>query len=1335
MKFCVARHRAYWLAGGVKLTVRHFFRGYNFTEEVADRFFEYLDKEKRGMLDYAKFVNFIRPFLEGAINGTPLTARDLTSCRGAPDSVLEDMLEAFATEFTKALNRLEVPFEMTGSHKKRAPCGPKPTALRPVRARKLRGPNAEEERAKTFVQDLIDGALAEEVDVAGEDVTYCDESDEDTEDEVVSLSAPSDDEEDEEDESLGLASVVAQRVFHEAFLPDMQMQDSAEDVDDDFEDEFVEVEEVGDEFVMQQGMEHLCAKLGGELLSTTVEAACRGTLHETLAEGRKKPEIDIQAIEALGQQARPTLVRAAEDGSLGKALQEAQVETLRVETRDCLLAAARDGRLAAALQRKMAITEDSPQGVSEQATANTPVDVPRKPEPLEQDVKEKPTSTHAMPDVPFYLCPSVGTWLNPLAFPVQVPTKPEPVEQDVKEKAASTHAMPDLPFYLCPSVGTWLNPLAFPVQVPTKPEPVEQLSMGAMPDLRAACRAKRRIIGAVVRVPAESVPEDSTTSATSFKFNRPWVMAGSPAAGLRFKGPTRKEPDASREGPGKSSIAAMFEAMGSTELYRTDEKFPDGKLTMPGMLKSASAGSVSAFALDLGTTVSSQKLLAAPLTAARCSSVGALRSLKAEKAVKHGGTLPFLQKSGNRLPHVTSKKMQAWCSATPTMDGVFPGAGYTCHAQKDGAALVALKVRVTDERQDRLHEFDGKFQESLRILTSKALDRFGSLANAFRFVDLDRNCNMTRNETEYLFRLCNLPAELAVKFHDAVDTNGSGEISLQEFHAALAPYLSDEDQKRQQLKKKKRSSLSVRFTYFQCPGSMAGVVNSCRRALHGDPVPPLPAQQVILLGGASSPGSRMRTVPQESPGILGGRPAVRAPQQTRGVQIAAPLVFPGRCSTSSSIEMLAISAVQLPPQWMEKRDSVTFFAVDVISESGASWRVMRRYTDFLELKDQLGHVSSSFPAARFPKKHCFSCEGQKLEVRREALELWLRRATEHPRSSAEWLGPLRRFLESGRKFITTESSASAPAANNDQMEDDTLLEVLVPPGVRGGQLLTVSMPDGNMKTITLPKDAVCGSQLNFRYSYSRRTLSPADYLLKPYTPERADEDLRSASKRAASKEWNKHVDFELRNELRRLMQDVGDKLLLKFKHVRDAFKPLNLQRLGKITREEMHNFFRGFGHPEEVADRIFDLLDQEGKGEIEYSVFMSHFESVLGRDFRNFSEQPPIYLEDPIKCKEVNETADSLKRRLLTRSRNMKEAFRALDSDHDGQVSRSELRMFGKKVGVTMQSCDQLFDALDVEGVGSINFLQFTRIFPEGKNAGTPRAVYAKPVPQPPELL
>lgn len=35
-------------------------------------------------------------------------------------------------------------------------------------------------------------------------------------------------------------------------------------------------------------------------------------------------------------------------------------------------------------------------------------------------------------------------------------------------------------------------------------------------------------------------------------------------------------------------------------------------------------------------------------------------------------------------------------------------------------------------------------------------------------------------------------------------------------------------------------------------------------------------------------------------------------------------------------------------------------------------------------------------------------------------------------------------------------------------------------------------------------------------------------------------------------------------------QDIGDKLQLKFKHVRDAFKPLNLQR-------RVHRVHRDFG--------------------------------------------------------------------------------------------------------------------------------------------------------------
>jgi len=40
----------------------------------------------------------------------------------------------------------------------------------------------------------------------------------------------------------------------------------------------------------------------------------------------------------------------------------------------------------------------------------------------------------------------------------------------------------------------------------------------------------------------------------------------------------------------------------------------------------------------------------------------------------------------------------------------------------------------------------------------------------------------------------------------------------------------------------------------------------------------------------------------------------------------------------------------------------------------------------------------------------------------------------------------------------------------------------------------------------------------------------------------------------------KHFKVSLFHKVSNSLEDIGDKLQLKFKHVRDAFKPLNLQR-------------------------------------------------------------------------------------------------------------------------------------------------------------------------------
>merc|ERR1712146_672282 len=83
------------------------------------------------------------------------------------------------------------------------------------------------------------------------------------------------------------------------------------------------------------------------------------------------------------------------------------------------------------------------------------------------------------------------------------------------------------------------------------------------------------------------------------------------------------------------------------------------------------------------------------------------------------------------------------------------------------------------------------------------------------------------------------------------------------------------------------------------------------------------------------------------------------------------------------------------------------------------------------------------------------------------------------------------------------------------------------------------------------------------------------------------------------------VDVE--KEMRDIMKDIAEKLPLKFKHVRDAFRPLDLSRNGKITQTEMRSFLRGFCWPHEVANRFFKALDDGNRGEIDYNAFMSHF--------------------------------------------------------------------------------------------------------------------------------
>lgn len=234
---------------------------------------------------------------------------------------------------------------------------------------------------------------------------------------------------------------------------------------------------------------------------------------------------------------------------------------------------------------------------------------------------------------------------------------------------------------------------------------------------------------------------------------------------------------------------------------------------------------------------------------------------------------------------------------------------------------------------------------------------------------------------------------------------------------------------------------------------------------------PLPVQQVVVLPYQAGQGVGM--MPPMIP-----RPAVLA--QT------APIA---RASADANLQPLGVCGVRLPAALLEERASVRFFAIDVTSEEGRSWRVMRRFNDFWQLKEQLGPSARKLPGAPFPRKLLFACSGDKLEQRREQLELWLGSVIQQPR--ADWIGVLRVFLQTGRQMIDLPTP---PQHRQDRQAleaaQDWRVEIEVPSHVSTGQLLAVSLPDGRSLNFTVPK-GVSGSKIELKYDPSQKTLELA----------------------------------------------------------------------------------------------------------------------------------------------------------------------------------------------------------------------------------------------------
>merc|ERR1719316_2606773 len=146
----------------------------------------------------------------------------------------------------------------------------------------------------------------------------------------------------------------------------------------------------------------------------------------------------------------------------------------------------------------------------------------------------------------------------------------------------------------------------------------------------------------------------------------------------------------------------------------------------------------------------------------------------------------------------------------------------------------------------------------------------------------------------------------------------------------------------------------------------------------------------------------------------------------------------------------------------------------------------------------------------------------------------------------------------------------------------------------------------------------------------------------------------------------------------------------------------------------MRSFLRGFGWGEDTADRIFALLDQDDSGEIDFLEFVGLFDPILGTSYKSqaTSRAPAIKgLEDRGLEKKLHQIARIVGDKMHLKFKNVRDAFRALDLDKDGTVSRQELQMFFAGFGLPKEAADTVFTALDEDGSENVDYSEFMGLF------------------------
>jgi len=218
-------------------------------------------------------------------------------------------------------------------------------------------------------------------------------------------------------------------------------------------------------------------------------------------------------------------------------------------------------------------------------------------------------------------------------------------------------------------------------------------------------------------------------------------------------------------------------------------------------------------------------------------------------------------------------------------------------------------------------------------------------------------------------------------------------------------------------------------------------------------------------------------------------------------------------------------------------------------------------------------------------------------------------------------------------------------------------------------------------------------------------------------------------------------------EFHRMLELVGEKVRQKFSKARDVFRFVDGDHNSKISRSECQYFFRFFNVSNDQADKFFDGFEKDNDGEICYVEFLKHLwphvnpgneatpwrltKDALAEEHGQSTMETPTAqkvnmnlgnarkllvptdqaalvsknLPAPLRQARINIT-----QRLSLRYKHWRDAFRDLDTDHDGVVTQEEMRIFFRNFGWE-DVADKFYGVLSKDETEEITFCTFTALF------------------------